>query len=552
MFITLLVILNLVTGAINNITHEIGLSIFTKLVHGFINVFLIAYLIAWVKDLLSNRLWRNSIQTVSILTSLLLCGVEIFLLSNFNTVINPSMILILLETNRQEAFEFIQTYDNVKWITLGAILFITGVLYLAKRFPGRIENYKKTPSIYQEGILIGILLAGIGAGGYRFVKDANMGEGVISPHMKTMLPAQRLYYSYLITQHDLQQYEAIARQLGSTQVKILSNQSQIKNVVLILGESLGRNHMSLYGYPLPTTPLLDSLHQQEELVKFTNVICSSLYTSQSIQRIMSFFNNESDQKWYHYNNLIDVMKAGGYKTFWISNQEMIGVYGNYVASIGRRCDDVYFNNKRNSIDERYGDFDGDLVPVLKEKLQDSSEKKFIVLHFMGSHPLYRNRYPDSFNIFHADDESIPYDRSAKEMAAEYDNTVLYNDYVMNEIIQTLKEKESILIYLSDHGNEVYDYRNYTGRSEDDISRYMVEIPLLIWESASFQARYPDKSERIANAVDNPYMTDDLIHTILDLTDIHAEEYDSTRSIINPSFNKNRQRIIYSYNYDANP
>ena len=548
-FIFLFLVLNLLTGAANNIIHEIGISILTKLLHGFVNVFLVAYLIAFVKDLFENRWWKIGIVAISLFISLLLCGVELFLLINFNTVINPSMVLILLETNGQEAVEFLQTYGNVRWIVLGLALFIVCVFYKGK-LKDRISSCRWLKAAALRWVLLVVLFLGLCAGGYRFVKDSGLGKGVISPHMKTMLPIQRLYYSYVITLHDLEQYELVFKRMGSVDVEIQSNHSHIRNIVLIIGESLGRNHMSLYGYSLPTTPSLDSLYRQDKLYRFSDVICPSLYTSASIQKIMSFFNNESTGKWYDHANIIDVMKAADYKTFWISNQEMIGVYGNYVASLGRQCDDCYFNNKRNSIDERYGDFDEDLIAVLKNKLQDKSEKKFIVLHFMGSHPLYRNRYPEHFEIFQADDESIPYGEDSKEMAAQYDNTVLYNDYVLSEIVKTLEDTESILIYLSDHGNEVYDERDYTGRSEDNISRYMVEVPFLIWESDRFKASYPEKDSCIACAVDRPYMTDDLIHTIIDLADIRVEEYDSTRSVINPFYNKDCSRVICGYDYDA--
>ena len=58
-----------------------------------------------------------------------------------------------------------------------------------------------------------------------------------------------------------------------------------------------------------------------------------------------------------------------------------------------------------------------LIPVLKNKLQDKSEKKFIVLHFMGSHPLYRNRYPEYFENFQADDDVfLVWRKDSKEMA----------------------------------------------------------------------------------------------------------------------------------------
>lgn len=549
-FIFLLLILNLLTGAINNIIHEVGASIFTKLLHGFVNVFFVSYLVAIVKDLFENRGWRICIAVISLSVSLLLCGVELFLLVNFNTVINPSMVLILLETNSQEAVEFFQTYGNVKWIMLGLAFFMFCAFYKGK-LRDCLSSCTWLKEIGLRWVLLVALFLGLCAGGYRFVKDSSWGEGVISPHMKTMLPIQRLYYSYVITRHDLKEYEAVFKRMGAVDIKIQSNQSHIKNIVLVIGESLGRNHMSLYGYSLPTTPFLDSLYRQGELYRFSDVICPSLYTSASIQKIMSFFNNESKGKWYDYANIIDVMKAAGCKTYWISNQEMIGVYGNYVASLGHRCDDCYFNNKRNSIDERYGDFDEDLIPVLRNKLQEDAGRKFMVLHLMGSHPLYRNRYPKHFDHFQGDDESISYSESSREMAAQYDNTVLYNDYVLNEIVKVLEDTESILIYLSDHGNEVYDSRDYTGRSEDDISRYMVEIPFCVWESGLFKSLYPVKDSCIACAVDRPYMTDDLIHLILDLVDIRVEEYDSTRSIISPFYNKDRLRTIYGYDYDAN-
>lgn len=549
-FIILLFILNLLTGAINNVIHEVGFSIFTKLLHGFVNVFFVSYGVALVKDLFENRYWRSSIAVVSLLISFLLCGAELFLLINFNTVINPSMILILLETNSREAVEFLQTYGSVKWIVLGLTFFMVCVLY--KRKCGDWISscvWLKVKSL-RWGIPV-ILFLGLCAGGYRFVKDSERGEGVISPHMKTMLPVQRLYYSYVITQQDLKQYELIFNQMDIPDVKILENRSRIRNIVLVIGESLSRNHMSLYGYSLPTTPTLDSLYRQGKLYRFQDVICSSLYTSASIQKIMSFFHVESTGKWYDYANVVDVMKAAGYKTYWISNQEMIGVYGNYVASLGCRCDDSFFNNKRNSIDERYGDFDEELIPVLKTKLQEKDERKFIVLHLMGSHPLYRNRYPQCFDRFQAADEPIPYGDDSKEMAAQYDNTVLYNDYVLGEIVKTLENTESIMVYLSDHGNEVYDERDYTGRSEDDITRYMVEIPFLVWESDRFKVLYAEKDSSIAGAIGKPYMTDDLIHLILDLVDVRVEEYDSTRSIINSGYNEKRPRIICGYDYDVN-
>ena len=177
-FIFLLLVLNLLTGAANNIIHEIGISILTKLLHGFVNVFLVAYLIAFVKDLFENRWWKIGIVAISLFISLLLCGVELFLLINFNTVINPSMVLILLETNGQEAVEFLQTYGNVRWIVLGLALFIVCVFYKGK-LKDRISSCRWLKAAALRWVLLVVLFLGLCAGGYRFVKDSGLGKGVI-------------------------------------------------------------------------------------------------------------------------------------------------------------------------------------------------------------------------------------------------------------------------------------------------------------------------------------------------------------------------------------
>ena len=46
------------------------------------------------------------------------------------------------------------------------------------------------------------------------------------------------------------------------------------------------------------------------------------------------------------------------------------------------------------------------------------------------------------------------------------------------------------------------------------------------------------------------MTDDLIHTILDIMQIKTPEYQETRSLINPYYNQERARIFLDKNYDT--
>ena len=122
--------------------------------------------------------------------------------------------------------------------------------------------------------------------------------------------------------------------------------------------------------------------------------------------------------------------------------------------------------------------------------------------------------------------------------------------MIEKIISTFKDEETVIIYISDHGEEVYDFRNFAGHAEDNGSRYMIEIPFLIYVSDKFKINYPETVKRIEDSVDKPYMTDDLINTILDIAEIKTSEYEESRSIINNKFNSLRKRIFYEKDYET--
>ncbi|MBR3051472.1 MAG: sulfatase-like hydrolase/transferase, partial [Selenomonadaceae bacterium] len=126
--------------------------------------------------------------------------------------------------------------------------------------------------------------------------------------------------------------------------------------------------------------------------------------------------------------------------------------------------------------------------------------------------------------------------------AEYDNAVLYNDFIVDEIIRRFENKNAVLIYISDHGEEVYEGRDFAWHSvEEEGNVHMIEIPALIWASKSFREHYPEKISAINAALDRPYRTDYLIHAILELMDIRTTSFDETKSIIYKNFQE-RPRI----------
>ena len=162
-----------------------------------------------------------------------------------------------------------------------------------------------------------------------------------------------------------------------------------------------------------------------------------------------------------------------------------------------------------------------------------------------------NRFPYIFTKFTKDDIQLDVNEAQKEVIAQYDDALYYNDYIVSGIIGKYRElqEDSIVIYVPDHGEAVYDEGGFTGHIEENPSRHMIEIPVIIWASDKFKELHPEKWAAIQQAVNRPYMTDDMIHTVLDIVDIQTSDYDATRSIINPNFDATRPRIFDNKDYD---
>lgn len=318
--------------------------------------------------------------------------------------------------------------------------------------------------------------------------------------------------------------------------EILENSSDIPYVVFILNESIDRNRMSLYGCTNPTTQFRDQRSGQGELTAFTDTIACANGTGAAMKLIFTFANKDDTDLWYHHANVIDVLKQAGYKTHWLSNQNPAGYYGNMDKIFGDRCADREFTMTSGGASGEKAILDEALFPLLDQRLaQADGNKQFILLHLYGAHEPYQLRYPENEAVFTAEDEEGEEERW-REVKAQYDNAVLYDDKVVDQIIQRFEDKDAIIVEISDHGNEVYDGRNFMGHSSEQTgNRHMIEVPFVVWTSKQFREKRPELVARIRAAADRPFRTDDMIHVLLDMMSIHTTSYDPTRSVINEAY-----------------
>ncbi|MBD3270928.1 MAG: sulfatase-like hydrolase/transferase, partial [Elusimicrobia bacterium] len=211
---------------------------------------------------------------------------------------------------------------------------------------------------------------------------------------------------------------------------------------------------------------------------------------------------------------------------------------------------------RTSMDDTTS-YDGDLLFYIDRILtNDLSKNKLLIIHLIGAHVRYYNRYPPDFATLNVsevkDPATVEMTDFKRKIINDYDNAILYNDFVVSQIIKRIKKENtaSYVLYLSDHSEEVFDSRDFVGHEEIIGSRFMVEIPFIIWTSDQFQKNNPETITAMCAHTDTPYLTDDVIHTIFDLSSLSFDRYEPERSIVNKQFNPNRIRMYAGKNYDT--
>ena len=159
---------------------------------------------------------------------------------------------------------------------------------------------------------------------------------------------------------------------------------------------------------------------------------------------------------------------------------------------------------------------------------------------MGNHIHYFNRYPKEFEHFQASDIRST---KGKQTLAQNANAILYTDFVLNEVIKRFANSDSIVIYLSDHADDVFDTGDKPLRTDNKITRFMIEIPFIVYVSDEFRAKHPQIYTRIKNATKRAFMNDDFIHALIDIAGFNIDGFEEKRSLFSDKFNQMRKRMV---------
>jgi glucan phosphoethanolaminetransferase (alkaline phosphatase superfamily) len=322
-----------------------------------------------------------------------------------------------------------------------------------------------------------------------------------------------------------------------------------ETVVMVIGESSRYDRWQLNGYARPTNPLLA---KESNLVRLADIITPVSATRLSVPVIVSRKTAmQSLRDGFAEKSFLTAYKEAGFKTFWLSNQISFGKFDTPVSVFAKEADVVAYLNLGGFT--HTSNLDEVLLPALAASLRDPAPKKLIVLHTLGSHWNYSQRYPERFDQWkpslHGVHKPVVTDtRIRHRLSNSYDSTILYTDWFLANVIGALKytDARSAMMYVADHGQTLYDNScklAFHGHN----TQFEFHVPGLVWYSDRYAARYPDKVARLAANSGARLSTENVFHTLLDLGDIRYPGERLQRSFVNPAFAPHK-RYVDSYGW----
>lgn len=421
----------------------------------------------------------------------------IIYISIYQTAINEQILSIVLETNFQEAWSFIG--HKIYWYIVIYIFWCIFCFYIL------YQSYKN-PLIWEHRSRFWIIILGT----LYFLTTYYLNAESDESQQDNFLVSEQNFFTqdlkktyplgFFISIYDLIKEQRKINTAFEKNQNFRFGIKAIKNsdkgiYILVIGETSRRENWQMNGYSRITNPLLS---QKENLINFTNMLSLSNATRSSIPMILT---RKPAEQVYHFNfpekSIISAFKEAGFSTYWISTQQKFGAFDTSTSVYAREADHMLFLNKTGYSNQ--GDTDEVILPVLKQAIKSPENKKLIILHTLGSHYNYSHRYPKKFDIFKPSLNNIKnysmQDKKYKnELKNSYDNSILYTDYFLNQIIEILKKEEgvsSFLFYTSDHGEDLFDNQcDKSGHGNTTIYNY--EISSFTWYSDLYQKKNSEK------------------------------------------------------------
>lgn len=310
-----------------------------------------------------------------------------------------------------------------------------------------------------------------------------------------------------------------AKTIPKPEFKIIASdaylpQSTDKNLLIfVIGETARAANFSLGSYTKNDT---NPYTKAEDVIYFDNVSSCGTSTAKSVPCLLSISRRREHWGNEYQENILDILQKVGVRVSW---------FGNNSGGCQEQCDRLKIVRKISK------PFDEELLPQVAEELKEDYDNKLIVVHLQGSHgPTYYKRYPDSFKKFTPTCDTNELQQcSSDEIVNTYDNTLLYTDFILQQLINMLKDMKDYnvsLLYVSDHGeslgeNGIYLHGMPYGIAPD----VQTHVPMIFWSQQTDlgQIAQHHKAYKLSH--------DYIFNTLLGYFNIQTSLYNSQMDIL---------------------
>lgn len=440
----------------------------------------------------------------------------------YGVVFDYGMIENTMQTHSAEALTYLNFSSVINFV-------LTGVLPAWFIYAVKIDYKPVGKEILNKFSFMLLMFAGIGAiaalymqNYVAFGRNNDEMKRYIIPTYYIGAVAKYIHLNYL---QEPIEYKKLGQDATS---KSKARKGKKNLTVLVVGETARAKNYQYYGYEKETNAHTE--HLDMTIVKdFTS--CGTA-TAVSLPCMFSRMDRDSyeSRQARAQDTAIDVLNYAGIKVQWLDNDSgckgvcdrvenlLIDLSSDPELCSGQYCyDQVLLNELDKSL-----------------KALPKKQDALIVLHVIGSHgPTYYLRYPPEHRKFVPDcQRSDIQNCSDEELTNTYDNTILYTDYIVAEVVKRLEKQSSnfntSMVYLSDHGESLGENGMYLHGAPYSIApKEQIEVPMMMWFSDGF---------KVTNRIDvdclnkqtstQAYSHDNLFDSLLGLFNVQSTVYRS--------------------------
>ncbi len=489
-------------------------------------------------------------------------GFMAYAINEFNAEINTSNLFNIFNSNYSETFQFISAslyyylfisllvaivlialLSQTKKENKPFILWLFLILAFVCSFASSLYIYETFTSVII--ILLFITLAYL-LTRYDLSLKGILGFTIITVLMlflfllnKSILPLN-LIHELIVFEHkraELQKLLSSPKEnIAEIYPSVFKNEYEPLTVVLIVGESARSDHIGINGYRRNTTP---KLAERSNLLSFSKVFSCGIVTRTSIPCMFTRADKAEDAIGFPETTLISFFNKHGFHTEWIDMHPFANFFHAPISPLASEANEQVFLNKditnkltSNTLKKSSNDLA--ILDLFEKRISSINGNQLYVLVTLGSHWQYALRYPHGFSLFTPECKAhTPAKCSNESLVNAYDNSILFTDYIIDEIISLVEDRNALVVYTSDHGQSLGENGKYIHNHPNEINNY--HVPFIIWYSNLFGANYPELIESLRSKTNKIVTHRHYFHSILDCTGFKSNAINKNLSICDNNF-----------------